>query len=391
MKNITLIALLLCSLTTLFAQAPQKMSYQSVIRKADGSLVSNTSVKIKVSILQGSASGTASYIETQTATTNLNGLATLEIGGGTPVTGTFSGINWGTGTYFIKTETDITGGTNYTISGASQLLSVPYALYAGSTQNKGKTSILITGNITNEQAAAQIASEFGPYTENVYIQNTTGLTTVDLSMLTNMVNLKIDQNSNLTTINLNGLIYIYDSFVIEGNSALSTLSVTSLKSATSGGDSDFLISNNPVLTSISFPGLVNTTGSFEIVENNTLTSVSFPVLTTVSYLNIDKNNLITSINFPNLTSAQQLDIAYNPKLTSIGIPALTTLTDEIYFASNALSSSQINTILNKLLTVTLTTGTYIGLNNQIPPAPPTGQGITDKATLINAGNNVQTD
>ncbi len=201
MKKIILIALLLCSFKILFAQAPQKMSYQSVIRKTDGTLVVNTLVGIKISILQGSANGTAIYIETQTATTNANGLATLAIGGGTPVTGTFSGINWASGTYFIKTETDPTGSTNYTITGTSQLLSVPYALYAGSSQNKGKTSIVITGNITNAQAAAQIAAEFGPYTENVYIRNTSELTAVDLSMITSLVDLRITNNSALTSIN----------------------------------------------------------------------------------------------------------------------------------------------------------------------------------------------
>jgi hypothetical protein len=391
MKNITLIALLLCSFTTLFAQTPQKMSYQSVIRKADGSLVSNTSVKIKVSILQGSATGTASYVETQTATTNLNGLVTLEIGGGTPVTGTFSDINWGSGTYFIKTETDITGGTNYTISGASQLLSVPYALYAGNTQNKGKTSILLTGNITNEQAATQIAAEFGPYTENVYIQNTTGLTTVDLCDFTNLVNLVVTQNSNLTTIALCGLVNIYDSFVIEGNSSLSTLSVPNLKSATSGGDSDFLISKNPVLTSISFQALINSSGSFNIESNDALTSVSFPVLKTVHDIYISRNPMIISINFPSLTTfSNSFDLHNCAKLTSIGIPALQN-GNSFYFYNNALPSSQINAILNKILTITPATGKSIHLNNQTPPAPPTGQGITDKATLISNGNSVYTD
>jgi hypothetical protein len=391
MKNITLIALLLCTLTTLFAQAPQKMSYQSVIRKADGALVSNTSVKIKVSILQGSATGTASYVETQTATTNPNGLATLEIGGGTPVTGTFSGINWGAGTYFIKTETDITGGTNYTISGASQLLSVPYALYAGNTQNKGKTSILITGNITNDQAAAQIAAEFGPYTENVYIQNTTGLTAVDLCDFTNLVNLVVTKNSNLTTISLCSLSAIYDSFIIDDNNALSSLSFPVLKSTTPKYN-QFSIYNNPVLTSISFPALVNSTGSLEIGKNNALTSILLPLLTTIYSLDIEQNALITSINFPNLTTiSEDINIVHNAKLTSINLPSLVYLNDSMTLSGNALPSTVVNTILTKLLTVTPISGKYIQLNVQTPPAPPTGQGITDKATLINNGNSVYTD
>ncbi|MFN5386711.1 MAG: fibrobacter succinogenes major paralogous domain-containing protein, partial [Bacteroidota bacterium] len=94
-------------------------------------LVSNQPVGMRISILQGSASGTAVYVETQTPTTNANGLASLEIGGGTVVSGNISTIDWANGPYFIKTETDATGGSNYSITGTSQLLSVPYAFFSG--------------------------------------------------------------------------------------------------------------------------------------------------------------------------------------------------------------------------------------------------------------------
>ena len=87
---------------------------------------------VKVSILQGSVSGTAVYTETQTATSNANGLVTLQIGGGTVVSGTFSTIDWSSGSYFIKSEIDPTGGTSYLVAGTTQLLSVAYALYANS-------------------------------------------------------------------------------------------------------------------------------------------------------------------------------------------------------------------------------------------------------------------
>lgn len=90
----------------------------------------NTSVGVRISVLQGSATGTVAYMETQNVTTNLNGLMSLEIGAGTVVSGNFSAIDWGNGPYFIKTESDPNGGTNYTISGTQQLLSVPFALYA---------------------------------------------------------------------------------------------------------------------------------------------------------------------------------------------------------------------------------------------------------------------
>ncbi|MCW3086553.1 MAG: hypothetical protein JWP12_3919 [Bacteroidetes bacterium] len=122
-------------LSVSFAQAPQKMSYQAVIRNAGNALVTSSPIGMQISILQGSPTGTAVYVETQMATTNTNGLVTIEIGNGTPVTGTFSSLDWSAGPYFIMTETDPTGGTTYTITGTTQLMSVPYALYAATSGN----------------------------------------------------------------------------------------------------------------------------------------------------------------------------------------------------------------------------------------------------------------
>jgi hypothetical protein len=127
---------------SVFAQAPQKISYQAVMRNSSNALVTSTPVGIKISVLQGSATGTVAYSETQTISTNANGLVSLEIGNGTPVIGTFAGINWATGPYFIKTETDPTGGTAYSITGTSQLASVPYALYAANAKVGGFTHYL---------------------------------------------------------------------------------------------------------------------------------------------------------------------------------------------------------------------------------------------------------
>ena len=117
----------------MFAQAPEKISYQAVIRNANGDLSKSSNVGIRIQILQASEFGAAVYVETHQATTNENGLTTLEIGGGTVVTGVFENIDWSAGPYYIKTEIDPAGGTGYTISGTTQLLSVPYALYAKSS------------------------------------------------------------------------------------------------------------------------------------------------------------------------------------------------------------------------------------------------------------------
>jgi len=146
---ILLVAVLLSA--SIYAQSLQNMSYQAVIRNTDNTLVNNTAVGIRISILQGSATGTSVYVETQNPTTNANGLVTLEIGSGSVVSGIFDSINWANGPYFIKTETDVNGGSNYSISGTSPLLSVPYAIYANQAGSANYN------NLTNAPTLAKVA------------------------------------------------------------------------------------------------------------------------------------------------------------------------------------------------------------------------------------------
>lgn len=149
-KLLTFISSLILSINV-FAQAPQKMTYQGVVRNGANNLVTSTTVGMRISILQTSTVGTAVYVETQAPSTNANGLVTTEIGTGTVVSGNFSTINWGAGPYFIKTETDPTGGTSYSITGTSQFNSVPYALYSANAINytAGSGISINSGTISN--------------------------------------------------------------------------------------------------------------------------------------------------------------------------------------------------------------------------------------------------
>ncbi len=115
--------------------APHAFKYQAVARDASGNPLTNQNVSFRISILQGSATGAAVYQETQTTTTNQFGLSNLEIGMGNVVSGSFDSIQWGNGTYFVKIEMDASGGTNYALMGTSQMLSVPYSLYAENAGN----------------------------------------------------------------------------------------------------------------------------------------------------------------------------------------------------------------------------------------------------------------
>jgi hypothetical protein len=167
MKKIFTLAIALLTAFSILAQAPQKMSYQCVVRNPGGALVTNQNVGMKISILQGTPSGTVIYSETYSPNpqTNANGMLSIEIGGGFAITGTFSAIDWAAGPYFLKTETDPTGGTSYTITGTSQLLSVPYALYAktASTANYNDLSNLPSLNISNWNTAYGWGNHSGLY------------------------------------------------------------------------------------------------------------------------------------------------------------------------------------------------------------------------------------
>lgn len=135
MKKLILFSIL-CISSFIYAQAPEEFTYQAVVRDASGNLIANQTIGVQLSILQTTASGNAVFVETHAATTNVNGLLTVNIGTGSFVTGSLVGVDWSSDTYYLKSEIDINGGTNYTISGTSKLVSVPYALHA---KTSGKT------------------------------------------------------------------------------------------------------------------------------------------------------------------------------------------------------------------------------------------------------------
>jgi hypothetical protein len=415
-KLFTLLALVITTIT--FAQAPQGFNYQATVRNSTGALIVNQNVNFKFNVMLNSATSLPVFSETHLAPTDDLGQVNLVIGQGTATTGTFSTINWGTGNYYLGIE--LNTGSGYVAMGTTQLLSVPYALYANSSGNAqattpnlasvlavnngannlqiknlanptdaqdaatknyvdsqianiqttglGKTSIVLTGNITNSEAVAKINAELGYNTENIYIQNTSQLTTVTINSTNNFVNIYITDNTSLLNVTLNGISTILEYINVR---------------------------NNPVLTSISMMQL-NYSKYSEIQHNSLLTSISLPQLKTGG-INLYSNNALASISLPQLTTILGLYISYCPLLTTISFPQIATIlsTDNYastcYINNNALNSITINSLLNKFLNVLPATGKTILLNNQNPPAPPTGQGIIDKQTLINTGNTVTTD
>jgi hypothetical protein len=162
MKKILLstMAIVALSIST-FAQAPESFKYQSVIRDASLNIIPNQAVGMQFTILQGSITGTTVYQETFSPTTNTYGLVNLAIGSGTTVSGVFANIDWSNGPYFLETAIDVTGGTNYTVMGTSELLSVPYALYAKTSGSSTAGPAGPTG-ATGLQGATGLTGATGP-------------------------------------------------------------------------------------------------------------------------------------------------------------------------------------------------------------------------------------
>jgi len=370
MKFIYSIVLSTCLFLVNFAQAPQGLNYQGVARNNVGVELPNQNIGIQLSILDGAATGTVLYTETHALLTDANGLFTLVIGFGTPTTGTFSAVNWAVGgSKWLKVSMDASGGSNYQLMGTSQLLSVSYALFAGNVANNGgKQTLVLSDNVTDSQAAAIIAAEVGPNTQEIRIVGTTNLTTVNLSMITTAIDIQVTDNSALTTLNLSGLMRC---------------------------DGDLNISNCPILSNLNLSVLAKITGGWLTIRNTDLSSINLNALTKCIGTFINNNSSLTVLNFNALTSIAFASITNNA-ITAIAFPALNIITSGngtiLYFNNNKLSVSAVNYILATLVALSPTlTGRDIRLNNQTPLAPPSGQGITDKATLITNGNTVTTD
>jgi len=150
-KIVSLIAVLTLMGFAAMAQVPQSIPYQAVARNTAGNLIANQNVSLRFSIHDSTAGGTIIFQETQSVTTNVLGLFSVNIGAGTPVVGTFSTINWGTNSKFTQVEIDPTGGANYIDMGTQQMMSVPYSIYS---KNAADSSAILRGAISTETSRA---------------------------------------------------------------------------------------------------------------------------------------------------------------------------------------------------------------------------------------------
>ncbi|CAL2089398.1 conserved exported protein of unknown function [Tenacibaculum sp. 190524A02b] len=336
--------------SNLLAQTPEKISYQAVVRDATNKLITQKSVGVQISILKGAVNGTVVYAETHTPLTNTNGLISLKIGEGTNVSGAFNTIDWSNDTYFIKTETDPKGGTNYTITGTSQLMSVPYALHAKTAKN-------FTGTITQSQISDFTQTVDTKLTESevdAYANNNGYLTTEvdgsvsneiqDLSLTANK--LKITNNESATEIDLSGYLDNTDTQLTEAqvdayannNGYLTTevdgsvsneiqdlsltankLKITNNESATEIDLSGYLDNTDTQLTEAQVDAYANNNGYLTTEVDGSVSNEIQDLSLTANKLRITNNESATEIDLSGyldntdtqLTEAQVDDYANN--------------------------------------------------------------------------------
>ena len=349
-KLILFLSILALAVTASFAQAPQKFTYQAVVRNESNTLVRGN-VGVRISILQGGANGTMVYQETHTTVTNTNGLMTLQIGGGTVMNGDFAAIDWATGPYFLKTETDPTGGTNYTIEGTQQLLSVPYALYAGNAANSFSGSY---NDLTDQPNIPTVPTNVSAFT------NDAGYITMDsVPAIPTNVSAFVNDAGYVTESTLTTENYITQNDLITNNYVTEADIPTNVSAFTN--DAGYITMDSVPVIPANVSAFVNDAG---YVTESTLTTENY-----ITQNDLITNNYVTEADIPTNVSAFTNDAGY---ITMDSVPTIPT--NVSYFTNDA----------GYVTESTLTTENYITQNDLI-----TNNYVTeaDIPTNVSAFNN----
>jgi hypothetical protein len=373
MKKLFLVISILSGLE-IFSQAPQFLNYQAVARDASGTIVT-TAIGIKFEILQGSPSGILVYEETNTIIPSSVGVFTTGIGSGTPGFGTFSGINWANSPYFIRVSIDPTGGTSYSTVGTSQLLSVPYALYAQTAGNAqtftaGSGITINSGTITNA-SPNQTVNISGPGVLGTYPNYTvTAPGTPNAGPGISIISGTITNTAPDQTVTISGAVGTYPNF---------TVTPTPATSITATGTSILVTGTNPNYTIVPSPSLTVTGNQLSIADGNTVILPAGTTYTNGSGIALTSGTIIT-----NTAPDQTVTIANGTNVIVTGTyPSFTVdATPNLSIAGNTLS---------------ITGGTSVVLPSA--PSPTAGPGISissgtitntapDQTVTINNGTNV---
>lgn len=394
MKKITtLMAICLLLVVTVYAQAPDKFTYQAVVRNASNALVINSQVGVRVNILQGSATGDAVYSESHVTTTNANGLVTVSLGGGSVLHGSFAGIDWADGPYFLKTDIDPNGGNDYSITTTQQLLSVPYALYAKEAGNGFSGDY---NDLTNRPQIPQIPADVSAFNNDAgYItaQDIPTMPTVptnvsaftnDAGYLTNFT--ETDPNvpawakeATKPTYNYSEIINTPTIPTVPDNVSSFTNDagyITSAAIPTVPTNVSAFVNDAGYVTSAQVPAQVNadwnaTSGTAQILNKPALFSGNYHDLTNKPTLFDGNYNALS--NKPNL-SAVALSGSYNDLLNKPSIPtAVGELTNNVGYITAAQVPANVSAFTNDVGYIT---------NSDIPAIPINVSAFTNDALYV---------
>lgn len=303
-KNFILNAFLFAlSVHAVLAQSPQSFKYQGVARNSNGSEISNGAISVRFSILNGSISGPILYQETHNLSTNLLGLFTASLGTGFVSQGVFNQIDWGNGSKFLKVELDANGGSNFSDMGTSQLLSVPYSLFAqraGSLENS--PVLTLNGNDLTISGGNTITLPGGGGSSNL----TAGQ---GISIVNNVVsNTAQDQVVSITgggTITVSGT---YPNFNLSSTQIPQVLSLNGSTLSLSGNGGSVTLPSGgggSLNDAYNFGGaglgrtITANTGAVEI-NTNTASQAGFRVNHTANGASIVASNTLSSGTFPTI-------------------------------------------------------------------------------------------
>jgi hypothetical protein len=287
----------------------------------------------------------------------------------------------------------------------------------------GMHTIVLSDTITNAQAQQKIAAQFGPNTQEIRIAGCLNLSSVDLSMITTVTEIMVTDNPVLVTLNLGNLKTCDGSFSLRNCPALSNVNINSLQTIIYNSANELgafyiqntnlttinvpklrrilgmiFIDNNRHLQTLSFPALSEESSYMYITNNKQLSTVSFPVLTAVGAFKITQNNVLTILDMPSVTRFTNADYGREsylqncPNLTTFNLGSLTEFNNLGFENFNTkLSSEGVNSLLHNFASIVPPLNGHTIKLPQTPDAPPTGQGIVDKNTLISNNNQVLTN
>ena len=297
-------------LTIGHAQSPEKFTYQSIIKTSAGYLLKNQDVGLKISVLFNSSNGIAVYSEEHTVESNNNGLVTLIIGEGVS-SDVFSDIDWGGGEFFLKVEVDPEGGINYTMNQTSQLLSVPYALYAENSSVNlsviGQSYITYSGNqisankidASNDITGLSNVGISGDYAD---LTNTPTLFDGDYTSLANKPTLFDGDYANLTN---TPTLFDGDYTSLANKPTLFDGDYANLTNTPTLFDGDYTsLTNKPTLFDGDYANLTNTPTLF---DGDYTSLANKPTLFDGDYANLTNTPTLFDGDYTSLTNNPELD------------------------------------------------------------------------------------